>query len=84
MPRSAAGKKRRWQRIVGNEEEADEDEDEDEDEEDNNNDNIEGVVREKFGGDAHRALLSMIRRGKEDGYAEEEAGEKDTADDDGR
>ena len=72
MPRSAAGKKRRRQRIVGNEEEADE-EDEDEDEEDNN-DNIEGVVREKFGGDAHRALLSMIRRGKEDGCAEEEAG----------
>ena len=77
MPnRSAAGKKRRrWQRIVGNEEEADE-EDEDEDE-DNNNDNIEGVVREKFGGDAHRAR-SPVRRGKEDGYAEEEAGEKDT------
>ena len=89
MPRSAAGKKRRRQRIVGNEEEEEdnnnnneeEEADEDEDEEDDNN-NIEGVVREKFGGDAHRALLSMIRRGKEDGYAEEEAGEKDTADDD--
>ena len=84
MPRSAAGKKRRRQRIGNGEEEDNnnnnnnEEEDEDDDE-DNNNNNIDVVVREKFGGDAHRALLSMIR-GKEDGA--EEAGEKDNADDD--
>ena len=86
MPRSAAGKKRRRQRIGNGEEEDNnnnnnnnnnnEEEDEDDDE-DNNNNNIDVVVREKFGGDAHRALLSMIR-GKEDGA--EEAGEKDNAD----
>ena len=81
MPRSAAGKKRRRQRIGNGEEEDNNnnnnEEEEDDDEEDNNNNNIDVVVREKFGGDAHRALLSMIR-GKEDGA--EEAGEKDNAD----
>ena len=76
MPRSTAGKKRRRQRIGNEGEEEDNIEGEEEEEEE---DNIEGVVREKFGGDAHRALLSMIR-GKEDGA--EEAGEKDNADDD--
>ena len=84
MPRSAAGKKRRRQRIGNGEEEDNNnnnnnnEEEDEEDDEDNNNNNIDVVVREKFGGDAHRALLSMIR-GKEDGA--EEAGEKDNADD---